>query len=155
MNTSTLTLSPKERWEILHRDGFACRYCGARAPEARLHVDHVLARALGGTNDPSNLATACELCNQGKSDSPFQPIRDQRLWAISAMLFWDMCLGLPDGEAVRNALTVVAGICRRSKVDPFSFARKFDGSEDFHTAFDRLVEMAGLDKEYGRRETVQ
>lgn len=56
------------RFGILERDGFACRYCGARAPDAELVVDHVVPVAAGGTDDPTNLVTACQDCNAGKSD---------------------------------------------------------------------------------------
>lgn len=55
------------RYEILRRDGHTCRYCGASAPNTRLTVDHVLPRVLGGTNDPTNLVTACVDCNSGKT----------------------------------------------------------------------------------------
>ena len=56
------------RFEVLKRDGFACRYCGARpADGARLQVDHVRPKVDGGSDDPSNLTTACEDCNTGKA----------------------------------------------------------------------------------------
>ncbi len=55
------------RFEILSRDGFACVYCGADSTQ--LHVDHVIPQALGGTDDPSNLATACADCNAGKAST--------------------------------------------------------------------------------------
>lgn len=58
------------RFQILRRDNHACRYCGAKAPEAKLTVDHVIPEALGGTDDPSNLVTACDTCNGGKSATP-------------------------------------------------------------------------------------
>lgn len=45
------------------------RYCGARPPEVKLVVDHVIPSTLGGDSDPSNLAAACEDCNYGKSAS--------------------------------------------------------------------------------------
>ncbi|MEU2265017.1 HNH endonuclease [Streptomyces olindensis] len=57
------------RFEILRRDNFACRYCGASAPNVELTVDHVTPVALGGTNDPTNLVTACEPCNNGKTST--------------------------------------------------------------------------------------
>jgi 5-methylcytosine-specific restriction endonuclease McrA len=59
-------LSPTLRFEILERDHFTCQYCGRKAPDVVLHVDHRLARARGGTNDRSNLVTSCSICNQGK-----------------------------------------------------------------------------------------
>lgn len=55
------------RFEILKRDGFRCRYCGVTATATLLHVDHVVPVAEGGTDDPSNLVTACPDCNLGKS----------------------------------------------------------------------------------------
>jgi 5-methylcytosine-specific restriction endonuclease McrA len=55
------------RFEILRRDGHTCRYCGAQAPDVPLAVDHVIPRVLGGSDDPSNLVTACRDCNLGKA----------------------------------------------------------------------------------------
>lgn len=54
------------RHEVLARDGFRCRYCGASAEEAKLHVDHIRPVSRGGDNDPGNLLTACSACNLGK-----------------------------------------------------------------------------------------
>lgn len=59
-------VSQKLRFEVLKRDKFACRYCGAKAPDAVLHVDHIQPRSKGGTNDLMNLVTACKDCNSGK-----------------------------------------------------------------------------------------
>lgn len=56
------------RFEIFKRDGFTCQYCGQQPPDVVLVVDHIMAVAKGGNNDPMNLITACEACNQGKSD---------------------------------------------------------------------------------------
>lgn len=64
-----MAVSKRLRYEILRRDNFACRYCGATAPDAPLRVDHVIPRALGGTDVPTNLVTACEPCNSGKTSS--------------------------------------------------------------------------------------
>ena len=61
-----IPISKRLRFQILERDGFACRYCGAAAPHTVLHVDHVLAVKSGGTNDPENLVTSCRDCNLGK-----------------------------------------------------------------------------------------
>lgn len=65
-----MAVSKRLRFEILRRDGHACRYCGRTAPEVKLTVDHVTPVALGGSDDPSNLVTACEPCNTGKSSVP-------------------------------------------------------------------------------------
>ena len=55
---SRKALSKRVRFEVLKRDGFRCRYCGANASSTVLHVDHVIAVADGGTDDPSNLVAA-------------------------------------------------------------------------------------------------
>lgn len=58
------------RYQILQRDGFRCCTCG-RSPVQHgvvLHVDHIVAVAKGGTNEPSNLRALCAECNLGKGD---------------------------------------------------------------------------------------
>lgn len=58
------------RFQVLRRDNHACRYCGQTAPDVKLHVDHVVPAALGGSDDPENLVTACSDCNSGKAATP-------------------------------------------------------------------------------------
>lgn len=65
-----MAVSKRLRYEILRRDNHTCRYCGAKAPDVALTVDHVLAVALGGSDEPNNLVTACADCNSGKSSMP-------------------------------------------------------------------------------------
>lgn len=66
-----MAISKRTRFEVLRRDAYACRYCGARAPDVALHVDHVTPVALGGTDLHDNLVAACVDCNAGKgSTSP-------------------------------------------------------------------------------------
>lgn len=60
--------SKRLRFEILKRDGFRCRYCGASAASTILHVDHVVPESAGGDDEPENLVTACSVCNGGKSN---------------------------------------------------------------------------------------
>lgn len=70
-----MAVSKRLRFEILRRDGYTCRYCGAKAPDVTLRVDHVIPVALGGSDEPSNLVTACEPCNTGKTSiAPDAPI---------------------------------------------------------------------------------
>jgi hypothetical protein len=63
-----LSISARLRFRIFTRDNFACQYCGRRAPDVELHVDHREPRSRGGTNNPTNLVTACVDCNLGKSN---------------------------------------------------------------------------------------
>lgn len=64
-----MAVSKRTRFEVMRRDGHACRYCGAMAPDVKLHVDHVMPVALGGTDKPDNLVTACVDCNAGKTST--------------------------------------------------------------------------------------
>lgn len=64
-----MAISKRMRFEILRRDNHTCRYCGQTAPDVKLAVDHVLPTALGGTDDPNNLVTACTDCNNGKTST--------------------------------------------------------------------------------------
>jgi hypothetical protein len=85
--------SKRMRWEVFRRDNFTCYYCGAKPPDVRLELDHVVPEALGGPddNDPAHYVAACGDCNRGKSSSnPDAPLvaavaEDARRWA-EAML---------------------------------------------------------------------
>lgn len=84
-----MSVSKRLRFEVFRRDGFACRYCGATASDTTLTIDHVVPVALGGTDDPGNLATACKDCNAGKSSSSPDPrwvariAQDATQWAAA------------------------------------------------------------------------
>lgn len=65
-----MAISRRLRFEVLRRDGHTCRYCGAKAPDVTLTVDHVIPVTLGGGDEPNNLVTACVDCNAGKSSVP-------------------------------------------------------------------------------------
>lgn len=64
-------ISKRERFAILQRHSFTCVYCGARAPDVRLELDHAVPLAAGGPDDALNLVPACVDCNAGKADKPF------------------------------------------------------------------------------------
>ena len=58
-----------ERFRILHRDRFTCRYCAAMPGSEFLEVDHLVPRSRGGSDHAENFVTACKTCNGRKSDS--------------------------------------------------------------------------------------
>lgn len=64
-----MAVSKRLRFEILRRDNHTCQYCGEKAPDVTLHVDHVKPKTLGGNDSPENLVTACKDCNTGKTSS--------------------------------------------------------------------------------------
>ena len=47
---------------VLDRDGHVCRWCGLPANS----VDHLLAKAHGGTDDLTNLVASCGHCNSSR-----------------------------------------------------------------------------------------
>lgn len=59
----------RQRFKVLQRDNFTCQYCGRKAPNVILEVDHVIPKSKGGLNTMSNYVTACKDCNIGKSNS--------------------------------------------------------------------------------------
>jgi HNH endonuclease len=60
-------LSKRLRFSVFKRDLFTCQYCGATPPRVVLEVDHIEPVAEGGSDDESNLVTACFDCNRGKA----------------------------------------------------------------------------------------
>jgi hypothetical protein len=73
------SISKRLRFSIFSRDGFACRYCGAKSDSVQLVVDHVTPVCQGGGNEPENLITACQPCNAGKSgQTPTQAAPTER-----------------------------------------------------------------------------
>lgn len=78
--------SKRLRFEILKRDNFTCHYCGATPLDRPLHVDHVIAEANGGTDDPANLITACKDCNGGKSSIPLEERRLKKVESPEELL---------------------------------------------------------------------
>lgn len=70
-----MAITKRTRFEVLRRDEQTCQYCGAKAPEVELHIDHVVPMALGGSDKPDNLVAACRDCNTGKASiSPDSPL---------------------------------------------------------------------------------
>lgn len=63
-----MALSKKTRFEVFKRDSFTCHYCGRKAPDVVLQVDHIQPRSKKGKDDLLNLITSCFDCNMGKKD---------------------------------------------------------------------------------------
>ena len=52
---------------IVMRDGLRCHYCDCMVTYDEAQVDHILAKARGGSDAPHNLVLACAMCNNLKS----------------------------------------------------------------------------------------
>lgn len=80
-------ISKKLRFEVFKRDSFTCQYCGRKAPDVVLEVDHIKPVAQGGTNTILNLITSCRECNRGKGKKNCQRIRPWKRNATSLKHF--------------------------------------------------------------------
>jgi hypothetical protein len=69
-----MAVSKRKRFEIFKRDSFTCQYCGRTPPTVILECDHVVPVAEDGSDDETNLVTACFDCNRGKSDVPLESV---------------------------------------------------------------------------------
>lgn len=67
-------LSRRTRFEVFKRDLFTCQYCGRTPPAVVLECDHIDPVAGGGGDEETNLVTACEDCNRGKSAVPLSVV---------------------------------------------------------------------------------
>jgi HNH endonuclease len=61
--------SKRLRFRVLASCGFACRYCGRKAPQVELHIDHILPLSRGGEDVEQNMVAACAECNLGKNNT--------------------------------------------------------------------------------------
>ena len=61
-------ISKSLRFDVLNRDNFTCQYCGSKAPDVVLEIDHIIPYSVSKNNDIKNLITSCRTCNNGKSD---------------------------------------------------------------------------------------
>lgn len=123
--------TPRVRYEILRRDNHTCRYCGAKAPDVTLQVDHVVPVALGGSSEPSNGVTACVDCNSGKTSTT------------------------PNAETVADVGSSEAHFRSMLRDVLNDQASELQGSRQYKTWFDELWSDAGLDprgkpKDYGQ-----
>lgn len=59
----------RRRRAIFERSGGLCHYCAATLTlDGKWHVEHMVPRALDGTDDAANLVAACAVCNLAKGD---------------------------------------------------------------------------------------
>lgn len=56
------------RYEVLKRAKYRCELCGAHEDQAALHIDHIIPRSKGGSDDISNFQSLCVTCNTSKRD---------------------------------------------------------------------------------------
>jgi 5-methylcytosine-specific restriction endonuclease McrA len=67
-------IRPEKRLAIYIRDEFTCCYCGRDLRNADAHdvtLDHLVPRSANGSNEATNLVTACGACNYSRQDKPW------------------------------------------------------------------------------------
>lgn len=62
-----------KRRQVLDRDNWQCVYCHKTLDGTDATVDHIKAKARGGTDDLSNLVACCRSCNASKGDRDTLP----------------------------------------------------------------------------------
>jgi hypothetical protein len=72
---SNVKLWYKLRKIVFERDGYTCVYCFQYG--GKLEADHITPLSRGGSNDLSNLVTACRRCNRQKRD---KTVREFIVW---------------------------------------------------------------------------
>jgi hypothetical protein len=119
--TKRIGLTKTIRFEVFKRDNFTCQYCGAKAPEAVLRVDHIKPVAEGGDNHAMNLITSCFPCNAGKGareisdnailDKQRQQIEElnERRLQLEMMMEWRNEVLSLDGLKVEKLVSIING----------------------------------------------
>lgn len=118
--TQRKPLSKKARFEVFKRDKFTCQYCGASASDVVLEVDHIRPVADGGTNDITNLVTACINCNRGKGATKLDDasavmkqkrqleMLQERREQIEMMCEWQLSLVDETNDQIRSIESIIA-----------------------------------------------
>lgn len=129
-----MAASRRLRFEILKRDNYSCRYCGAKAPDVTLTVDHVIPTTLGGGDEPNNLVTACQPCNSGKASvSPESGLVED---VDAAALLWAKAMERAhemrrtELDDIDRALNQFNGLWRQGLTSAYDYGRpeNWDGS---------------------------
>ena len=102
-------ISGTVRYDVLKRAKYRCLLCGVSASDKAIHVDHIVPRNHGGSDDPVNLQALCSSCNSMKrdrDDTDFRGIADQYAYREAGCLF---CEPSDDRVIAHNKLALVIG----------------------------------------------
>ncbi len=74
----SVTFSVELRRAVYAKTEGHCAYCGILLwPDGKWHVDHMLPKAQGGTEEIGNLVPACPKCNLSKKDRTPEEFRHE------------------------------------------------------------------------------
>jgi len=71
---SSSWIRKEKRARVYERDRWICVYCTRGHYPRDLTLDHVVPRSKGGTNDVSNLVTACRSCNSSLQNATYKDL---------------------------------------------------------------------------------
>jgi 5-methylcytosine-specific restriction endonuclease McrA len=84
------------------RDKNTCAYCGKVCSLEEIHIDHITARFVGGTNELDNLTVSCSRCNAIKSTDTVEvfktKIAQRRLKLLAVVNYYDSILKITPQE---------------------------------------------------------
>lgn len=75
-------IRPEKRLAIYLRDAFHCCYCNRDLHDAAAHditLDHLTPKSAGGSNDATNLVTACKTCNCARGNKTVAKFLSQQV----------------------------------------------------------------------------
>jgi ATP adenylyltransferase len=87
------SLSGSARYNTIKRAATRCEACGRSNENGMLHIDHIIPRERGGTNDSWNLQVLCETCNTQKrhlDDTDFSAIKESYFYREFACTFCEL-----------------------------------------------------------------
>ena len=110
---------------VRERAGHRCEYCHLHEDDAdylSFHVEHVIARQHGGSNDPDLLCYACAECNWAKGPNPaglfagkLYPLFNPRKQNWNRHFYWEQTILV--GKTMSGKVTVqVLNINETSRV---------------------------------------
>lgn len=139
-------LSKKLRFEVFKRDAFTCQYCGKKAPDVVLEVDHIKPVSKGGKDELLNLVTACFDCNRGKrnielSDDTAVKKQQNQLQELAELK-----------EQLDMMLEWRSGLCElendyvEAVADVFGSGTHFDIPSEYKTEIRKWIKRFGFDE---------
>lgn len=112
-----MPVSPDDVTLMDVQQGGRCFYCNAPVG-AQGTLDHLIPRAYGGIDDPSNVVLAHRRCNQRKADRLPDPEELDRFFAArrnSRLGVWPPLRALRDAEEGQEWIAVARAISLESK----------------------------------------
>ena len=66
--------------QLIRLHGKVCWYCGLDITFDEKHIDHIIPKSKGGTNDINNYALTCRFCNWAKNSGTLGEFLDWLYW---------------------------------------------------------------------------